>query len=181
MSLMLYARSQRDRSSGEAEAIDRFIAERGVTNCEPGDGGLATEICAYCAKRVPLKDFPISAVGNRSSVCKWCRSSSWTRSYARRRGDHDAKRIAALEVYERDGWLCQICGKPIDPDLRFPFVMSKTTDHVVPLTKGGQHEVDNLQAAHLYCNILKGNRLEGESRSARAKRQKALGDLLIGR
>lgn len=168
-------RGRRGQDAAEAEAIERFIAQRGVTKCAAGDGGLATDICAYCAKRVPLKDFPISvATGNRSSVCKWCGSSVWSRAYAKRRGDETAKRISALEIYERDGWVCQICGEPIDPDLRAPFVMSKTTDHIVPLSKGGRHVVGNLQSAHLYCNISKGNRLVG------AKRQKALGGLLVG-
>jgi len=183
MSLMTYGRPwcapKRGFSQSEADAIARFIAERGVTECVAGDGGLATDICAYCAKRVPLKDFLVSkSTGNRSSVCRWCRSSSWSRNYARRRGDRNAKRISALEVYERDCWVCQICGKPIDPDLRAPFGMSKTTDHIVPLTKGGLHDVGNLQAAHLYCNIAKGNRLSGPK--WRNKRQRALGDLLVG-
>lgn len=172
-------RPKRGTDQSEEAAISRFIAERGVTRCAPGDGGLTTDICAYCGKRVPLKDFPIlSATGNRSSVCIWCKSSVWARAYAVRRGDRTAKRIPAIEIYERDGWICQICGQPIDPDLRAPFVMSKTTDHVIPLTKGGLHQVDNLQAAHLYCNIVKGNRLAGPR--ARGKRQRALGGLLVG-
>lgn len=167
--------------ASDLEAIERFIAERGITQCAPGDGGATTEICAYCAKRVPLRDFPISSrTGNRSGICKWCKSSSWTRNYAVRRGDQDAKRIPALEIYERDNWICQICGEPIDPDLSAPHSMSKTTDHIVPLSRGGQHVVGNLQAAHLGCNISKGNRFAGTLRGVRTRRQKALAKMLVG-
>jgi 5-methylcytosine-specific restriction endonuclease McrA len=167
--------------TSDLEAIERFIAERGVTQCDPGDGGAATDICAYCTKRIPLRDFPISSrTGNRSGVCRWCKSSVWTRDYAVRRGDRDAKRISALEIYERDNWTCQICGEPIDPDLSAPHSMSKTTDHIVPLSRGGKHVVGNIQAAHLYCNISKGNRLAGSTNAARARRQKALGQAVVG-
>jgi 5-methylcytosine-specific restriction endonuclease McrA len=47
---------------------------------------------------------------------------------------------------------------------------------VIPLSKGGKHEIGNIQAAHLGCNISKGARLAGDRR----RRQKAMGNLLIG-
>lgn len=31
-------------------------------------------------------------------------------------------------------------------------------DHVIPLTKGGNHELANVRLAHLRCNVSKGNR-----------------------
>lgn len=171
---------RRPQTPDEAAAIAKFIAERGITVCPSGDGGLATEICAYCGKRVPIKDFRILPSGNTSKVCNWCHSSVWTRAYAERRGDHAAKRISSLEIYERDNWTCQICGEPIDPELTAPNPQSKTTDHIVPLTKGGAHSIENLQAAHLGCNISKGAKYAGTSPRARVRRQKALGDLVIG-
>lgn len=174
-------RPRRAQTQAELDAIAKFIAERGVTVCMPGDVGSASDICAYCGKRVPIKDFRIwPATGNRSSVCNWCHSSVWSRAYAKRRGPQDAKRIPSLEIYERDEWVCQLCGGRIDPDLAGPHSMSKTTDHIMPLSKGGLHEIGNLQSAHLGCNISKGNRYAGASPAARRKRQKTLGELLIG-
>lgn len=35
----------------------------------------------------------------------------------------------------------------------------KSIDHIRPLSKGGTHTWDNVQLAHLKCNIKKGNRV----------------------
>ena len=77
------------------------------------------------------------------------------------RGASDAVPIVKREVYERDGWVCGICGDPIDPALRFPDPGSATLDHRRPLSRGGSHTLDNVQAAHLTCNASKGARTEG--------------------
>lgn len=52
--------------------------------------------------------------------------------------------------------ICGICAEPINYALNFPDPMSRSVDHIVPLSKGGTHEQANLQAAHLVCNIKKG-------------------------
>lgn len=78
---------------------------------------------------------------------------------ARRRAiatDADAEAIDSIELFERDGWRCGICGHPIPPDLRWPAPFSASIDHILPLAKGGRHTLDNVQAAHLICNISKG-------------------------
>lgn len=54
---------------------------------------------------------------------------------------------------------CGLCGHPMDPSLRRPDPMSKSVDHIIPLSKGGAHEQSNLQWAHLVCNFRKGDRL----------------------
>lgn len=54
---------------------------------------------------------------------------------------------------------CGICDEPMDRDLRHPDPMSKSVDHIMPLARGGSHSQDNLQWAHLICNIRKGARL----------------------
>lgn len=68
--------------------------------------------------------------------------------------------INRLEVFERDGWICGICGVAIDPQARWPESQFASVDHVVPLSKGGTHTLENLQAAHLGCNLRKGASLE---------------------
>ncbi|MSS84495.1 HNH endonuclease [Actinomycetaceae bacterium WB03_NA08] len=62
-------------------------------------------------------------------------------------------------VFERDGWICQLCGGPVDPELKRPDVMSASLDHVVPLSLGGDHSMENSQLAHLSCNSAKGSRV----------------------
>jgi 5-methylcytosine-specific restriction endonuclease McrA len=42
--------------------------------------------------------------------------------------------------------------------LRRPSPWSVSLDHIVPVSKGGTHTRDNVQAAHLRCNQAKGDR-----------------------
>jgi 5-methylcytosine-specific restriction endonuclease McrA len=63
-------------------------------------------------------------------------------------------------VFRRDGWVCQLCGKPVDKALkgtRSPG--APTLDHIIPLSKGGSHTYGNVQLAHWTCNAAKGARL----------------------
>lgn len=68
------------------------------------------------------------------------------------------ERFTHAEVFERDGWICQLCGDPTDCTAIFPDPLSPSLDHIVPLSRGGEHSRANTQCAHLSCNIQKGNR-----------------------
>ena len=65
--------------------------------------------------------------------------------------------IKEKEIYLRDGWTCQICHKKVHNKLKFPNPMSASLDHIIPLSEGGTHTYDNVQLAHLGCNISKQN------------------------
>jgi 5-methylcytosine-specific restriction endonuclease McrA len=60
-----------------------------------------------------------------------------------------------LEILERDGWICQICGGPIDPGAAPRTRWSGSADHIRPINKGGHDTLDNVQAAHMSCNGAK--------------------------
>ena len=62
------------------------------------------------------------------------------------------------EIYERDGWVCQLCDGRVDRSLAWPEPMSASLDHIVPLSKGGAHSRANVQCSHLDCNVRKGAR-----------------------
>ena len=49
----------------------------------------------------------------------------------------------------RDGYCCQYCGSED----------ATTVDHVLPISKGGTDDPDNLVAACTRCNYSKGNRM----------------------
>lgn len=74
----------------------------------------------------------------------------------RRRVYATGEKIDRLAIFERDGWTCQLCDKPVDKMLRFPLAMAATLDHIIPLCQGGTHTSDNVQLAHAVCNFLKG-------------------------
>ena len=78
---------------------------------------------------------------------------------ARERNAPSVESVNRLVVAERDGWICQLCGEPIDAALEYPDPGYLNVDHVVPLSKGGGHTYSNVQASHAVCNNRKNNRL----------------------
>jgi hypothetical protein len=63
--------------------------------------------------------------------------------------------INPRHVFERDGWRCGICGRKVNPGLKFPHPRSPSLDHIIALAAGGSHTWDNLQCAHFICNSMK--------------------------
>lgn len=82
------------------------------------------------------------------------------------RAGGEAEKVDAALVFERDGFTCQLCGDPLDMTATKRAPLSPSIDHIVPLTRGGAHTYANVQAAHLYCNVSKGNREAPLSRPA---------------
>lgn len=80
---------------------------------------------------------------------------------ARKRGA-DGEKFTHLEIYDRDGWICGICGDPVSPEATFPDRWSASLDHVTPLSLGGSHTRLNVRCSHLTCNVARGNRVELE-------------------
>jgi 5-methylcytosine-specific restriction endonuclease McrA len=66
------------------------------------------------------------------------------------------------DIFERDGWVCQLCGKRIDKRRSWPDQQSGAIDHIVPLSLGGHDVPENVQAVHARCNSSKGTRPMGE-------------------
>lgn len=77
---------------------------------------------------------------------------------------------ARRAIFERDGWICGLCGEQIDPNLKWPDPMCGTLDHIVPIALGGSHDTANRQAAHLGCNSAKGIRRTWISPQERQRR-----------
>lgn len=72
--------------------------------------------------------------------------------------DRNRKKIYATQS------VCGICGKPVDMSLRYPNPMSKTVDHIIPINRGGHpSDLENLQLAHLTCNLEKSDKLLKET------------------
>jgi hypothetical protein len=70
--------------------------------------------------------------------------------------------ITDEEILERDRWRCGICGRRIGKTYKYPHLRSKSIDHIIPLSEGGDDVAANKRAAHLGCNMARGNGGGGE-------------------
>ena len=120
-----------------------------------------------------------------SKTCKWCgeifapgygdrrrtycsdtcgkRSEHWTKNLGglfhnlkRAKVERAGDRFKKTEIYERDRWRCGICGAKVKQKLKYPHPLSASLDHITPIALGGTHTRDNVQLAHLSCNVLLG-------------------------
>lgn len=91
-------------------------------------------------------------------------SDSWDETkrdkYHRRRagGARNGDVVLLEQVVARDGVDCRWCGLPVDFTKAFPHPWSRSLDHIVPLARGGRHELANVQLMHFSCNSSKGAR-----------------------
>ena len=126
---------------------------------------------------------PICACGNLACPDPWKRNGLSTRGKHRRcldcrlaqrrradagRGGHKATLRRSVvkagdtikfdELLMRDGLLCQICGGEMDWQTGISRVRV-SLDHIIPISKGGSHTMDNVRLVHLSCNSRKGDKV----------------------
>lgn len=77
---------------------------------------------------------------------------------ARERGARVGETFTHEQVFDRDGWICQLCLTPINWTLSGRDPLAPALDHIVPISKGGTHSLDNVWASHFGCNARKGAR-----------------------
>jgi 5-methylcytosine-specific restriction endonuclease McrA len=73
-------------------------------------------------------------------------------TYVRVPRDTHRRKITRRAVFARDGWSCQYCGSR----------SSLTVDHVIPRSKGGSSDWDNIVASCAPCNRRKADRLPAQ-------------------
>ena len=69
-----------------------------------------------------------------------------------------SERFLNEDIFERDAWVCGICGESVDRGLVHPDPASPSLDHIVPISLGGDHVRSNVRLAHLSCNVKRGAR-----------------------
>ena len=67
--------------------------------------------------------------------------------------DTHRRKITRRAVFARDGWTCQYCGAR----------SNLTVDHVIPRSKGGSSDWDNIVASCAPCNRRKGDLLPAQA------------------
>lgn len=98
-----------------------------------------------------------------------CRHTAWYNENAdavqdkvrRRRALKASTQVEPFTVSDvrlRRGDDCYLCGERINFKLKWPHPQSPSLDHVVPLSRGGTHTLDNAAMTHLRCNQSKNAR-----------------------
>lgn len=75
----------------------------------------------------------------------------WAQARRARKRNAFVERVNRKRVFNRAGGICGICSKPIDGGFEI--------DHILPLSKGGEHSYGNCQPAHPSCNRRKGAKI----------------------
>jgi hypothetical protein len=67
--------------------------------------------------------------------------------------------VNKVDVFERDGWRCQICGKLTPKEKRGTKCLNAPElDHRIPISRGGPHTYSNVQCSCHKCNSIKSNK-----------------------
>ncbi len=148
----IYAQQNPDKIKAWKAAEYQRLKTRGVKRkYSPEASARAVQRAMAWKRRNPVAVKTINA--------RWKRENSHlvVESSARRRALilkadalNCANRVAVIKASHECHWCgCDITGRA-------------TVDHVIPLTRGGAHEPDNLVPACLSCNCSKGNKLVSE-------------------
>jgi len=115
--------------------------------------------CKWCGEL-----FALEYGDKRRSYCsatcrkrseRWAKhSSDW--AYLRDKVEREGERFRVQDIYIRDKWICQICHSKVDQRLKYPHPKSASLDHIIPIALGGIHTRENVQLAHLDCNVKAG-------------------------
>lgn len=117
--------------------------------------------CTWCKKAITVKSsFPGLKATHPDCKKERTRARNRTKNTQRRGYQVSKRRIGIENIGDRDGWVCHICEKPVDPFLPGNHKEGATFDHVIPLSKGGSDEPDNLKLAHWICNIRKSDKVD---------------------
>lgn len=85
------------------------------------------------------------------------------RAYMAARRGVESVQFDPLDVLERDGWRCQLCGIATPRRLRGQSdARAPELDHIIPLSKGGPHTPWNTQCLCRRCNRSKSDSAVGQ-------------------
>ena len=144
--------------------VEARVRARRAARGSTGFGFLVMGHCKTCLR-------PFTALSSNGSA-RYCSTGCGARPASDRSKERHRRRaleldafvshVERMDIYERDRWMCQVCGAKVNGRLSYPHPRSPSLDHVIPLASGGTHEPANCQLAHLICNSTKGAGCAGE-------------------
>lgn len=169
-------RGERMRKVSQAKAEFRRWARRNkaITNKKIEKQRLkiarAQRPCKMCGLPIGYKRTSTRQSDYCSKRCymQTAESKQLRRTYRLRRKMQ--KRVLTIEtvnpirVFERDGWICHLCGGMTIKDKRGTYhPKAPELDHIIPISKGGPHSYANTACAHRACNAAKGDSIAGQA------------------
>lgn len=131
------------------EEVREGMASTGCRTCGASVGYLFGRPRTYCGK----------ACRPTPPVNREVRKAHKRARRARTRGI-EAENIKPADIFDRDGWRCQMCGVHTPKKLRGTCnPKAPEMDHMIPLAKGGKHVASNLQCLCRACNAWKSDKL----------------------
>lgn len=128
-----------------------------------------TSACLICGQEFNQRGHKLkycSSLCSTKAQAEVYRRNSTTRR-ALRVANGNVEMINPKEIFDRDGWRCQLCGKKVDKRLYKTKGTARhsnapSLDHIIPISKGGEHNKANVQCACYLCNCKKGNKVIGQ-------------------
>ena len=121
------------------------------------------KLCACCGKEFkPV--YGCGGVGAAMNCCsQQCRLVIKKRSHSAQNTKREAKKrcvtvelVHTFKVFDRDRWTCKLCGCKTPKAKRGTYEdNAPELDHIIPLSKGGEHSYRNTQCACRKCNANK--------------------------
>ena len=168
-SAALEAMSPEDRAASLARARPTFVMPDGRRRVMPV---IPESWCANCAAifRPRRKDRTLfcsrvcallkQGEGRRAKGLPKLKASPHSNGGHRRRARRFGclyEAFSPIDIFNRDGWTCQECGKPTPRSSRGLILDdAPTLDHYVPLALRGPHTPANTRCLCLPCNLKKG-------------------------
>ena len=111
--------------------------------------------CAECGEQF----FPLPGKKNRKFCRALClaRHSSRNAKHKRRvrlHGNGRKESISLAVLFKRDHGVCQICRRAVQPSAK-GWPSGASIDHIIPVSRGGEHTYENVQLAHIRCNTMR--------------------------
>ena len=112
---------------------------------------------------------PTNKERHRTRIKQWVvRNPDNVAAYKVRRAQAELSGNATRELiaakWAASSTTCILCGKQIDDTIKSPEPMSLTLEHLTPISRGGTHNLDNIDFAHRACNTKKGPKTLDEYR-----------------
>lgn len=135
-----------------------------------------SRLCPYCGAEwsavsrvgVRLHCFTIECEQKHAAVAKRGKAIAkrGTKNHQSRAKRYGVERryFNPVEVLQRDGWRCRLCGIKTPQRLRGSTEPNAPElDHIVPLSQGGSHTKQNTQCTCRRCNAAKGSKPLGQA------------------